>query len=1231
MDKYINKLVRGFRKIFNKKYVAVVSIFVGLIAVLGFTYGYLSDESGWQLAYQLRASELYYTMTIDGNSVSTITAPANSTTYHDIVITSLNDVNTRYSLTYTSSSNVIVNVSSESINRQEGVIGLYTTGTVAEKTKTIRVAITNNNGADKKVTFNVAGGYTWNPENEVAILDGYNRITGLIAESNMSYGLTLAQEVSSLLNCTPTSTMPCLFKENANNYLTLDGQTWRIIGSYLIGTENVVKLILNSNYETLTTYGNKGTVHTAILNAMSSQAKALLRSSTPFACTGTSTITCSGGNGTVNSISKVEYNLVGGVNSYLYTKPGENYWTYDSRYAATSRGISGNLSTTAEAYVRPAVYLKENVVRVSGDGSQEQPYVVTMGYHLTINGMTNATTNLPSGYYAPGQTYVINAPVHTDQDYFFNAWLVSGTGASVSGTTFTMGTADTTLTATWGKEFEYNGSYGTFVASESGYYFVEAFGAQGGSAEYTTLYNGGNGAYTSGYVYLSQGDEVYVYVGGMGVSHSGTSTDTETLNGNGYNGGAAGYFAANNSNAGGGGGATDIRYFGNTTPSSSDLAWNSNLGLNSRIMVAGGGGGAASHSGSPNYSGNGGAGGNLVGQDAQYNNLTCYRYGTGGTQTSGGQSVACSSSYTTSSTGGFGTGGAYYSGGGGGYYGGGGGQHTSAGGGSSFISGYAGCDAITSSSSRVHTGSANHYSGLTFEKGKMRTDIRSGNGYAKIVYVGSEIPVHPLYDVMRTLASSNSNLVTTYSGSSDDTYNENGTNTIYYVKTASKGNTSQAAAILAKINVKFGGFCWQMLRTTDAGGIKLLYNGEPDGSGNCLSPTTSTEHSGLIGINGTNDDFGGDFMYADSFTYDSNGFTLVNPKQDNWNTNKNLTGKYTCKDSNSTCTTLYFLNHPHPTNANKAYFTTYTIGNTKNAQIGTSPFNAYVGSLANSGYKYGNTVYSNAGSGVPADGIIMGHDVYWDGSQSQYILKDTNGNTSQHAYDSSVGQETDYHYTCNSTSYTCTGGKVRYYYYTGGTTVRYTEFKNSDTVETAIQKMLTNSENNHDSAIKAYVENWYVNNLKNYESFIEPDAVYCNDRSVYDPKGFSIDGEFTSLQYAGRYAATSFHCSNTKDRFSVRNTTAELNYPIGLPTYSEISMANNINIYKTGVQYYAISPSYYGGTSNYQTAIGTTGSLASPQGAATNGVRPVITLIAKPGLSLRGNGSLTSPYEIVSN
>lgn len=298
-----------------------------------------------------------------------------------------------------------------------------------------------------------------------------------------------------------------------------------------------------------------------------------------------------------------------------------------------------------------------------------------------------------------------------------------------------------TFVPKWNKTFTYYAGAQTFTAGKSGYYKVELWGAQGGYYEgYSDRAKGG---YTSGYIYMNAGETYYVYVGEAG-NNERTSK---------FNGGAPGGLPAGSLS---GGGATDIRYFGNTTPTSSQLAWNSPVGLNSRIMVAAGGGGTGI--GSYNSAGGNSAGGGLIGNSGGYysGHGDQSAYGTGGTQVLGGRAGSNIYNATgTNNAGTFGIGGSSEStssqkgsgGGGGGYYGGGagggtqsGGSGNGAGGGSSFISGYAGVDVITSSSNSAHTHGTKHYSGKYFINTTMIAGNNSGDGRAVITYVGDIVP-----------------------------------------------------------------------------------------------------------------------------------------------------------------------------------------------------------------------------------------------------------------------------------------------------------------------------------------------------------------------------------------------------------------------------------------------------------------------------------------------------------
>lgn len=293
----------------------------------------------------------------------------------------------------------------------------------------------------------------------------------------------------------------------------------------------------------------------------------------------------------------------------------------------------------------------------------------------------------------------------------------------------------------YSKEFSYTGNYQTFTIPASGNYKIELWGAQGG--DYLTIL-GGRGGYTKGKIFLNTGTNIYIYVGGApGTDDAGGWNGGGTLNA-----GQSLYGRA-------GGGATDIRLVNGD--------WNNINSLRSRIMVAAGGGGAnyrnypdqgCGYGQGPGGTGGGLTGGNGISTDHTNSSNCTYGWaiGTGGTQTSGGQYVSydasgnITSSPVSGSFGGSSSSTFVQSGGGGGYYSGGGSGHGGGGGGSSFISGYAGCNAINASG--AHTGQPNHYSGYVFTDMQMiagsttmpnptgGTEVgHTGNGYAKITYI----------------------------------------------------------------------------------------------------------------------------------------------------------------------------------------------------------------------------------------------------------------------------------------------------------------------------------------------------------------------------------------------------------------------------------------------------------------------------------------------------------------
>lgn len=279
----------------------------------------------------------------------------------------------------------------------------------------------------------------------------------------------------------------------------------------------------------------------------------------------------------------------------------------------------------------------------------------------------------------------------------------------------------TTCLDVW--NYSYTGDYQTFTALYTGWYKIELWGASGGRGRISNvatinLNSGGKGSYTNGEIYLTEGEVLYLYLGGVGGDNDGTASYTYGLGG--YNGGGNGGYENQSEtypeNGAGGGGATDVRLVSGT--------WNDNLSLASRIMVAAGGGGGGSTNGAE-----GSDGATLIG--LAKSSLTA-----AGTQISGYAFGIGRNGYISSSN--YGA----YGGGGGGYYG---GTWTSnnttstsaqpGASGSSFISGYAGVNAITSITSTSATANTIHYSGKYFVNGRMDSEVNSGNGKAKITFI----------------------------------------------------------------------------------------------------------------------------------------------------------------------------------------------------------------------------------------------------------------------------------------------------------------------------------------------------------------------------------------------------------------------------------------------------------------------------------------------------------------
>ena len=430
-----------------------------------------------------------------------------------------------------------------------------------------------------------------------------------------------------------------------------------------------------------------------------------------------------------------------------------------------------------------------------------------------------------------------------------------------------------------------------------------------------------------------------------------------------------------------------------------------------------------------------------------------------------------------------------------------------------------------------------------------------------------------------------------------------------------------------KRNVIFNNMCWQIIRTTETGGMKMIYNGELE-DGKCES--SRGNHKGIVGANASTQTLSSSYLYGDSFTYDitNNTFTLTDTTTATWSdsTYENLIGKYTCKNTNGTCTTLYYVNGYESNTI--AATSSYTIGNTNYAQIGTSSFNANKLSLAMVGYMF-NKVYDKIDVAVPTSGSLMGNDVSY--SNGTYTLLPADG-------ESVLGTTKDdtHHYTCNNTTGTCS--KVRFYYYSN----YYIELEVVANIEEAINEMLYNDAvNKYNSSIKGIVDAWYRQNLIGKTNMLE-DTVYCNARNVINENttGWNKDGSLNTyyMNFKNNKLNNTLSCLNETDQFAVSNNKAKLTYPVALATHEELyTLTNNNNsayidaLTNNGAGWWDLSPNVFNTNKPYVRFVSNSGALnlfnSSYSVYAVDGVRPVISF--KSGVVINeGDGSVESPFII---
>ena len=544
----------------------------------------------------------------------------------------------------------------------------------------------------------------------------------------------------------------------------------------------------------------------------------------------------------------------------------------------------------------------------------------------------------------------------------------------------------------------------------------------------------------------------------------------------------------------------------------------------------------------------------------------------------------------------------------------------------------------------------------------------------EIVYVQADdtattVPFS-LYNVFKTEAESNSGLVHEYTGSHKDSFTQTGTEKIYhwYSNNSSTTNDPNSEKIMNKWNVIFGGYCWQMYRTTDTGGVKLIYNGETTevysqvpishnkytvvtNTGNFIWNSDTSTWDATITENG-NKEFsfmvpsGDDYVMIQTGTSGSTSGGTYTFYKDGTSVSSNGNGGGAAMNltySFGTLTSTNVIKMTYSGSASVESPIVFQIKMTKKSdlsstgcdnsgsaqRIATSMYNsdespAYVGYQYNAIYPYSSTRQTD---------WQYAPDVSYDETTGKYTL------ISKGSY--SVGTKTNfntttlnnYHYSCgSSTDITCSSVLYIYYVQQNNSNTYYSSYltlSNGEKIEDAVEKMFYATDvNQTDSTVKGVLDSWYQNNMTSYTSKLE-DTIFCNDRSIinYSESGWNPDGGSTKVGLKFKNDNknnTDLSCTNITDQFSMSNTKAHLTYPIGLMTLPESSLLKSMALVITGNYYWYMSPSSVSSIP-FVCGITLTGYRSGSNPINNDDVRPVISL--KPGtLAVSGDGSKANPY-----
>ena len=239
-------------------------------------------------------------------------------------------------------------------------------------------------------------------------------------------------------------------------------------------------------------------------------------------------------------------------------------------------------------------------------------------------------------------------------------------------------------------------------------------------------------------------------------------------------------------------------------------------------------------------------------------------------------------------------------------------------------------------------------------------------------------------DFSKTSIENDTNGVYILSGTENDTY------PIYYYRGG--GTDTTTGEELVKNNLIYAGFCWKIVRTTNKGGLKLIYNGVPS-SGTCNN-TGEDSQIGTSAFNSSRNSLAylgymygqvythnsktlssdtTAYVFGNTATYSGGTYTLSNTLTTSGTWSNDYTtlnnDHYTCWTTGTTCTSLYYV---YRTGSASAYYITLSGGtmvegalsamldnNTTDSTIKTAVDNWYASNMTSYTNELEDAIYCN--------------------------------------------------------------------------------------------------------------------------------------------------------------------------------------------------------------------------------------------------------------------------------